>query len=286
MLNELDVSAYLVDLPTENALGIAILRRDKPINTNKLKSVDPEAKLLPALTRDIDSWDSLSILLDETCVTVDGEALMNIINRMLNDNPPMTVWPMPPSYTVGDFRVAEGGEKCTKCGNKLEATSSIEIAHTFLLGPKYSQALDLTFARTHQSKQSKEYYQMGCYGIGVTRLLGAIAELQCDDKGLRWPEAISPYRVCVMPLEGDYLQDASSLFQEAEMDALVDDRTDQSFGKRIRDAELVGYPYILVMGRDWASSQKVEFRTRQTGQIELLPVEEVRERLDGKSARV
>lgn len=279
MLNELDVSAHLLDLPTENALGIAILGKDKPFNMNKVKGVDPEARLLPALTRDIDSWDSLSILLDETCVTVDGEALMNIINRTLNDTPPMTVWPMPPSYTVGDFRVAEGGEKCTKCGSNLQATTSIEVAHTFLLGTRYSQALDLTFARTHQAKQGKEYYQMGCYGIGVTRLMGSIAELQCDEKGLRWPESSAPYRVCIIVLDNSNLDDAKTLASEIDTDVVIDDRFDQSFGKRIRDAELIGYPYVAVLGREWQNGRKVEIHARSTGQKESMTEAELRQRL-------
>lgn len=279
MLNELDVSAHLLDLPAENALGIAILRHDKPLNLNKVKGLDPEARLLPPLTRDIDSWDSLSILLDETCVTVDGEALMNIINRTLNNTPPMTVWSMPPSYHVGDFRIAEGGEKCRQCGNKLEATSCIEVAHTFLLGTKYSQALDVTFARTHQAKQSKEYYHMGCYGIGVTRLLGSVAELKCDDKGLRWPELMAPYRVCVIVLDAKNLDDAKALVSSSGADAVIDDRFDQSFGKRIRDAELVGYPYVAVMGRDWENSKQIELHDRQSGQKKALSESNLRKQL-------
>lgn len=266
MLNELDVSAHLLNLPTSNALGVAILRKDKPFNMNKAKNVDPEARLLPALTRDIDSWDSLSILLDETCVTIDGEALMNVINRSLNDTPPMTVWPMPPSYTVSDFRVAEGGEKCTNCGDKLEATTSIEVAHTFLLGTKYSQALDLTFARTHQTKQSKEYYQMGCYGIGVTRLMGSIAELKCDDKGLCWPASTAPYQVCFIVLDAKNMEEAKAIAAGIDADVVIDDRFDQSFGKRIRDAELIGYPYVAVLGREWETSRKIELHQRLTGE--------------------
>lgn len=266
MLNELDVSAHLLDLPTNNALGIAILRKDKPFNMNKAKGVDPEARFLPALTRDVDSWDSLTILLDETCVTIDGEALMNIINRTLNDTPPMTVWPMPPSYSVGDFRFAEGGEKCTNCGDKLEAMTSIEVAHTFLLGTKYSQALDLTFARTQQARQSKEYYQMGCYGIGVTRLMGSIAELKCDDKGLLWPESTAPYRICIIILDNKHLEDAKNLASNFNADVVIDDRCGQSFGKRIRDAELIGYPYVAVLGRDWENMGQIEVHERATGE--------------------
>lgn len=280
MLNELDVSAHLLDLPTENALGIAILRKGKPFNSNKAKNVDPEARLMHALTRDLDSWDSLSILLDETCVTVDGEALMNIINRTLNDTPPMTVWPMPPSYTVGDFRVAEGGEQCTQCGSKLESTTSIEVAHTFLLGTKYSQALDLTFARAHQTKQSKEYYQMGCYGIGVTRLMGSIGELKCDDKGLRWPESIAPYRLCIIVLNKQHLEDANNLANNLNADVVIDDRCEQSFGKRIRDAELIGYPYVAVLGRDWESERRVEVHERETGERATVSEADFREKFD------
>ncbi|KAK9897613.1 class II aaRS and biotin synthetase [Cystobasidium minutum MCA 4210] len=166
-----------------------------------------------------------------------------------------------------------------QCGNKLEATSCIEVAHTFLLGTKYSQALDVTFARTHQAKQSKEYYQMGCYGIGVTRLLGSVAELKCDDKGLRWPESMTPYKVCVIVLDNKNLEEAKAMISNIDADAVIDDRFDQSFGKRIRDAELIGYPYVAVLGRDWENNKQVELHDRETGQTTSLSEADLRRQL-------
>lgn len=259
------MSAHLIDLPSDNALAIAILKRDKPLNMTKIKKIDSEARLT-TLNRDIDSWDSLKIFLDETCVTVDGEALMNIINRKLDGISPLTVWPSPPSYIVSDFRVAEAGEHCTNCGSKLAATASIEVGHTFLLGSRYSRALDLTFARTNQAKQGKEYYQMGCYGIGVSRLVGAIAELQCDDKGLRWPMSVAPYQLCALVLQECDVEGAKELAKMTGLDVVIDDRFDQSFGKRIRDAEVVGYPYVVVFGRDWQTRRMLELHDRSSGQ--------------------
>lgn len=106
---------------------------------------------------------------------------------------------------------------------------------------------------------------MGCFGIGVSRLLGAIADSTADDKGLVWPGSIAPFAACAIVLDAGYLEDFKSAVENLPCDILVDDRFGHSFGQRIKDAELVGYPRIIVVGRGWAKEKLLEIHDRKAG---------------------
>jgi prolyl-tRNA synthetase len=149
----------------------------------------------------------------------------------------------------------------------------IEIGHIFQLGRKYAQALDLTVL---DASGERVVVTMGSYGIGVTRAVAAIAEQHHDDLGLTWPISVAPYQVHIVIAGKDDAQSeaANNIAEElsaAGLDVLVDDRTTASTGVKFNDSELLGMPFILVVGRGLAEGQ-VELRIRKTGEAINLPV--------------
>ena len=124
---------------------------------------------------------------------------------------------------------------------------------------------------------------MGSYGIGVTRVMAALAEANCDDKGLSWPAQIAPFDVHVLATgKGDEVFETAQCLGEqldaAGLDVLVDDRRKVSAGVKFKDYELVGVPFGLVVGRSLADGE-VEIRVRATGETIVVPVEEAVARL-------
>ncbi len=131
--------------------------------------------------------------------------------------------------------------KCSQCGSHdFKEVKALEIGHTFLLGEKYSRVLEAKF-KDQQGKQ--QVMQMGCFGIGVSRLLAAIVEVSNDENGIIWPKAVAPFDAYVIPLSSD------SITVPAEFqNCLLDDRENLSFSRKFKDAQLSGLPQILVLG--------------------------------------
>lgn len=264
ILEEDDCAVHLFDLPSTKRLVAVITRKDRQVNPIKLRAFDAEPTSTTS-SKVLDGWDSLTILLDETCITLDGHAMEDLVKHALGAEP-RTVWPAPPGYEVGDYRVAEAGERCTKCKGTLEGKTAIEVGHTFLLGTKYSKALNATFARLNDPSQARHPFQMGCYGIGVTRLLGSIAEYCSDERGLRWPASVAPFRVCVISTDPGHVENVLTRLAPLSNEVVLDDRFGLSFGTRIRDAELIGYPCIVIVGKTYQQTGKVEIQNRWTGE--------------------
>lgn len=143
----------------------------------------------------------------------------------------------------------------------------IELGHVFYLGTKYSKPMGATF----KSREGQEVpLEMGCYGLGISRTIASIVETHCDDKGIIWPESVAPYRVCVIPV-GDAtslnVNVANSLIKRLSKtdvagDVVLDDRFDRSPGFRLKDAELIGFPWVCVIGRSYEKGAKVEVQRR------------------------
>lgn len=172
------------------------------------------------------------------------------------------------------------GDPAPDGSGPLHLERGIEIGHIFQLGRKYAQALGLTVLDENGKTQ---VVTMGSYGIGVTRVMAALAEANCDDKGLNWPVGIAPFDVHVLATgKGDEVFAAAASLgeqlDEAGMDVLVDDRRKVSAGVKFKDFELVGVPFGLVVGRALADG-RVEIRVRATGEAIVVPVEEAVSRL-------
>ncbi|TPW15569.1 MAG: proS [Acidimicrobiaceae bacterium] len=159
------------------------------------------------------------------------------------------------------------GDPCPVCGSPLEIARGIEIGHIFQLGRRYAEALGLTVL---DQNGKTRVVTMGSYGIGVSRAVGAIAELNCDDKGLVWPREVAPADVHIVATgkaTDPQLPAAEALAarcEEAGLRVLLDDRVGVSPGIKFNDAELLGVPTIVVVGRGLADGM-VELKDRRSG---------------------
>ena len=166
---------------------------------------------------------------------------------------------------VADVRFITEDDCCAKCGSEIEMHQGIEVGHVFKLGTKYSKALGATFL--DQDGEEKPYI-MGCYGIGVNRILAALIETTADDGGIVWVPGTAPYDVEVLPLDvtnDEVAQKAEEVYDElseAGISVLLDDR-DERPGFKFKDADLVGVPVRIVIGRGFLKNGTLEVQTRK-----------------------
>jgi prolyl-tRNA synthetase len=172
-----------------------------------------------------------------------------------------------------DLHLATGGEGCPECEGTLTESRGIELGHVFMLQRGYAKALGATFSDENGHEQDM---WMGCYGIGTTRLVQAIAEQWADADGLMWPRPVAPFDlhlVMTRPEDSsqrEMLDKVVALADEFGQTALVDDR-DASPGVKFKDADLIGCPFRVTIGRD-AEAGKVELRDRSSGETHLVEV--------------
>ena len=182
---------------------------------------------------------------------------------------------------VIDVANVEPGDPCPSCGTAVEIARGVEMGHIFQLGRKYAESLDLTVL-TADGKQA--VVTMGSYGIGVTRAVAAIAETTCDELGLCWPRNVAPADVHVVIAGkpgGEQWPAAETLATELEaagVRVLLDDRDSVSPGVKFKDAELIGVPTIVVVGRG-VTDGVIEVKDRKTGDREDVPIADVVGRL-------
>lgn len=177
---------------------------------------------------------------------------------------------------VVDIRLAEVGEQCPVCSGKLKMTRGIEVGNIFQLGTKYSKAMSATY----QDENGKEIpFIMGCYGIGVSRTVAAAVEQFHDQDGIQWPMTIAPYHVVVIPVnvkDETLLNKATELYMELQakgVEVVLDDRADRA-GVKFKDADLIGYPVRVTVGKTLADGV-LEVKYRRTNIAENVPVGEV-----------
>lgn len=216
----------------------------------------------------------------------------------------------------------KSGDPCPKCSTGLlKVQRAVELGHTFFLGTRYSKVLHASVAADSQLKakkgrigigaealRAKEYpieesaaeedhalFQMGCHGIGISRLVAAVANTLADSKGLNWPRVIAPFEVVVIPSRGlehaaaqvyDQLVPSSletkfptglnSGSGKSTMDVALDDREKDMVWK-LSDADLIGYPIIVVVGRSWRNNQNCEVQCRRLGLRTEVAVDEIRD---------
>lgn len=164
---------------------------------------------------------------------------------------------------------------CPECQNKdLKQEKAVEVGNIFKLNTKYSEPFQLTY----KDEQGKEnLVMMGCYGIGLNRLMGTVAEIFHDEKGILWPQAIAPALVHLISLEGGE-QEAEDLYQDLQkknIEVLYDDRQDSSTGEKFTDADLIGIPLRIVVSKKTVSQGKVEVKKRSEKQEHLLDEKEI-----------
>ena len=177
--------------------------------------------------------------------------------------------------TVCDVRLVQAGEKCPQCGKPLHVTRGIEVGNIFQLGTKYSKAMNATYTDENGNEVP---FVMGCYGIGISRTAAAAVERHHDDFGIKWPIAIAPYHVVVIPVNvNDELQmktaeDIYEKLQKEGIEVLIDDRDDRA-GVKFKDADLIGIPLRITAGKT-VQEGLVEYKVRETGEVIKITPEE------------
>jgi prolyl-tRNA synthetase len=173
-----------------------------------------------------------------------------------------------------DLRKAAGGDPCPKCGKPMSYARGIEVGHTFKLGTKYSDSMKATYLDPQGKAKS---FVMGCYGIGVSRVVAACIEQCHDASGIVWPQALAPYALTIIPLNmtnETVTTAAENLYKQAlskGIDVLFDDR-DESAGVKLKDADLIGIPLRIVVGERKIAEGKVEFRKRNDKNSQDVPL--------------
>jgi prolyl-tRNA synthetase len=210
-----------------------------------------------------------------------------------------------------DLLRIQTGDVCPKCGEgQLIVNIAIELGHTFFLGTRYSEPFDAAVTipsgnsgpddgtSTKSPQPSRQVLmQMGCHGIGVSRMIGAVAEALVDEKGLNWPRVIAPYEAVIVPTPGNELDvvtiyDALVLGPKVagntnrnSLDVVLDDRGNP-FPWKMKDADLIGYPVIVIVGKGWKSERTCEVQCRRLRVRENVPFEQLRAFVEGLLVRL
>ena len=185
---------------------------------------------------------------------------------------------------VCDIAAAEAGYACVNCGSSLEAEKAVEVGNIFKLGTRYSESMDCMY----QDENGKlKPIIMGSYGIGVGRLMSCVVEQHHDEYGIIWPVSIAPFKVHIVLLhdrKGTEAQETAEKiyrdFTDAGIEALIDDRN-ESPGVKFNDADLIGIPVRLTVGRRALDKGGVEFKIRGRSESDIVPVEGIVERMTG-----
>jgi len=266
---------------------VVFIRGDREVDENKLERVlgtdqfrlagDEEVKEVLGTERGFIG----PVNLPEGIKTLWDKSVKGLKNAVVAYNEPG--WHLVDANPGRDFEVGKTvdlsevreGDPCPRCGSPLKVEKGLELGHIFLLGTRYSEPMKAYFT----DKDGKEKpFVMGCYGIGVSRILSALVEQHHDEKGIKWPTPVAPFELLLIllnPKEEEQKKVAEELYlkaQEEGLEVLYDDR-DERAGFKFADADLVGIPYRLVVGKK-VKEGKVEVQSRLTGERWDLPVEE------------
>ncbi|KND90403.1 Proline--tRNA ligase, cytoplasmic [Tolypocladium ophioglossoides CBS 100239] len=279
---------------------------DTDINVHAVKEAVPEL--------DASINDPLRSLIDALKHEGDSPAAIRLINivdsrlasefRELQDKLPVVPTELS-NISISQFSVTEAetgtgfnllrladGDGCPRCETGLlQVHRALELGHTFYLGTRYSEPLELSVSLPNSSGGPVPI-QMGCYGIGVSRIFGAVAEHMADQQGLNWPRAIAPFEVVIIPPSGvspetlgfyDMLAGQGSL--SPDFDIALDDRK-ETFGWKMQDADMIGYPVTVVLGKAWRDKGICEVQCRSLALKENVAVDDVPARLRDLLARL
>ena len=277
-----------VDFPV-----VAIVRGDDQLNEAKLQTATGASVLRPAHPEEIPRWmgakpgslggvglagKGARVFIDRrlaglsglvTGANKDGFHLRNVsVPRDLSH------------ATAADLRIVNAGEGCPRCGHPLSVGKALEVGHIFKLGTRYSETMG---ARVLDEGGKEVPLIMGSYGIGIERILAGAVELHHDPDGIRMPVGIAPFHLALLPLQ---MQDAAvreaaeKLYRELTgggVEVLLDDR-DERAGVKFKDADLMGLPLRIAVGKKGLAEGKVEWKPRGAKDVELVAIASVVER--------
>jgi prolyl-tRNA synthetase len=177
----------------------------------------------------------------------------------------------------GDLVLARAGDTCPRCDGAFESSRGIEVGHIFKLGTKYSEKMSAAFLDDGGRERP---YVMGCYGFGVSRTVASAIEQNYDEDGIRWPRAVAPVDVLIVPVNVSapaIREIAEALHDElsaAGVEVLLDDR-DLRPGAKFKDADLIGIPTRVTIGERGLKEDRLEIRDRRTGEVQVHPRSEL-----------
>ena len=278
--------------------AMVLIRGDREVDENKLEAVLGTDEFRLATDEEIEKLLGTKkgfvgiFNLPENIRTLWDNSVYGVKNMVVALNEPD--WHYVNANPGRDFRYGEffdlaevvEGDPCPKCGQPLKVRRGLELGHIFLLGTRYSEPMKAYF----MDKDGKEKpIIMGCYGIGVSRVMAAIVEQHHDERGIKWPTPVAPFEleiICLNMSDQELTKVAEKIYTEAKekgVEVLYDDR-EESPGFKFADADLVGIPYRIVVGRK-VREGKVEIQKRSTGESWDVPVEEavsrVKEMVEG-----
>src|SRR2546421_5111591 len=267
---------------------VAIVRGDDQLNEAKLQTATGAQVLRPAHAEEIQKWmgarpgslggvgvTTARVYLDRRLAGLSG--LVTGANKDGFHVRNLSVARDLSHATSADLRTVNAGEGCPTCGKPLAVGKALEVGHIFKLGTRYSESMG---ARVLDESGKEVPIIMGSYGIGIERILAGAVELHHDADGIRMPMSIAPFHVSLLPLQ---MQDAAvrdaatSLYRQltdAGVDVLLDDR-DERAGVKFKDADLIGLPLRIAVGKKGLADGRVEWKPRGAAQVELVPVGEV-----------
>jgi prolyl-tRNA synthetase len=272
----------------------AVVRGDMDVNETKLTNAVGARDLRPARDEEIRAVGAVPgyaspVGLKDVMVVVDDAVttspnLVSGANRegyhLLNVNYGRDF----SASLVADIASAEEGSGCPMCGSPMRSSRGVEVGNIFKLGTRYTEAFDAGYLGEDGEKRP---VVMGSYGIGVGRLLACIAEEHHDDKGLIWPISVAPFQVHMVGLNGaeEVAERLYADLQAAELDVLFDDRQETA-GVKFNDADLVGIPIRLTVGKRALKENAVEMKLRSASENSLIPMGELVNQLKATIARL
>jgi len=259
---------------TEKGVVVALVRGDREVEEVKLKNNIGVIDLEMATPEQIESIGSYAGFvgakdLHDVIVVADND-IKNMSNFVIGANKKdyhyigANLEDLTIDY-FADIKTMRAGDICPKCHTPVRTVRGIEVGHIFKLGTKYSKALECKFLDENAKEQ---YMIMGCYGIGVSRTFSALVEQNCDEKGIVWPEVVAPYRLEIVvanskdDVQRQVAQDLYDTLIDDKDEILLDDRK-ESIGVKLNDAELIGIPFVVIVGRN-AKDGIVELVKRKT----------------------
>jgi len=270
---------------------IALIRADKNVEETKLMNAVGGIDIRIASSAEIEElmaekgfdavpgfigpngMDGIQIIADETVrdmknfVVGINQTDKHLVGANLSDIPAIE------SYV--DIRLVEAGDFCPVCGKPLKVTKGIEVGNIFQLGTKYSKPMNAVYLDENGKTQP---YIMGCYGIGISRTAAAAVEAHYDEHGIKWPIAIAPYHVVIVPVNvNDELQMnvANGMYEKLlsqGIEVVIDDR-DERAGVKFKDADLIGFPFRVTVGKT-INDGLVEFKIRETDETTTITPED------------
>ena len=177
---------------------------------------------------------------------------------------------------IDDIKNVKEGDICPKCGGKIHFKKGVEVGNTFKLGTKYSEKLGLSYL----DKENKQHpVQMGCYGIGIGRIIASVIEQNHDDKGIIWPMIIAPYKVAIVlidknnDIQSEMAEKLYSNLTASNIDTILDDR-DERAGVKFNDMDLIGIPIRITIGKK-AKDGEVELKLRDSDEVQTVKIDDV-----------